>query len=61
MTVNILTVFPEMFESVFAASILGRAREQGLLDIRLTDIRAFRPPNIKTPMIIPSAAVPEWS
>ena len=41
MTVNILTVFPEMFESVFAASILGRARAQGLLDIRLTDIRAF--------------------
>ena len=41
MTVNILTVFPEMFESVFAASILGRAREQGLIDIRLTDIRAF--------------------
>ena len=41
MTVNILTVFPEMFESVFAASILSRAREQGLLEIRLTDIRAF--------------------
>ena len=41
MTVDILTVFPEMFESVFSASILGRAREQGLLDIRLTDIRAF--------------------
>ena len=30
-----------MFESVFSASILGRAREQGLLDIRLTDIRPF--------------------
>ena len=30
-----------MFESVFSASILGRAREQGLLDVRLTDIRAF--------------------
>ena len=30
-----------MFESVFSASILGRAREQGLLDIRLTDIRSF--------------------
>ena len=41
MTVDILTVFTEMFESVFAASILGRAREQGLLDIRLTDIRPF--------------------
>ena len=41
MTVNILTIFPEMFESVFSASMLGRAREQGLLDIRLTDIRPF--------------------
>jgi tRNA (guanine37-N1)-methyltransferase len=41
MTIDILTVFPEMFESVFSASILGRAREQGLLDIRLTDIRPF--------------------
>ena len=41
MTVDILTVFPEMFESIFSASILGRAREQGLLDVRLTDIRAF--------------------
>ena len=41
MTVDILTVFPEMFGSVFSASILGRAREQGLLDIRFTDIRSF--------------------
>jgi tRNA (guanine37-N1)-methyltransferase len=41
LTINILTIFPEMFESVFSASILGRAREQGLLDIRLTDIRPY--------------------
>ena len=41
MTINILSIFPEMFESVFSASILGRAREQGLLDIRLTDIRPY--------------------
>ena len=41
MTIEILSVFPEMFESVFASSILGRAREQCLLDIRLTDIRPF--------------------
>lgn len=41
MTIEILSVFPEMFESVFASSILGRAREQGLLEIRLTDIRPF--------------------
>ena len=41
MTIEILTIFPEMFDSVFSTSILGRAREQGLLDIRLTDIRPF--------------------
>ena len=41
MIVNILTIFPEMFSSVFSSSILGRAQEQGLLDLRLTDIRPF--------------------
>ena len=41
MIIDILTIFPEMFESVFSASILGRAREQGLLEFRLTDIRPF--------------------
>ena len=41
MTVEILTIFPGMFESVLSASILGRAREQGLLEIQLTDIRPF--------------------
>ncbi len=30
-----------MFAGVFSSSILGRAREQGLLDISLTDIRPF--------------------
>ena len=30
-----------MFESVLSARILGRAREQGLMDIRLTDIRPY--------------------
>ena len=39
--VNILTTFPEMFDSFFSASILGRAQEQGLIDIRVTDIRPY--------------------
>jgi len=38
---NVLTIFPEMFGSFLSASILGRAREQGLLDVRLTDIRHY--------------------
>lgn len=41
MTIEILTTFPEMFDSVFSSSILGRAQEQRLLNIRLTDIRSF--------------------
>ena len=41
MKINILTLFPEMFEGVLSASMLGRAREQGLLDITLTDIRSY--------------------
>ena len=39
--VNILTIFPEMFDSFFSSSILGRAGEQGLIDIRTTDIRPY--------------------
>jgi tRNA (guanine37-N1)-methyltransferase len=39
--VNILTIFPEIFDSFFSSSILGRAREQGLLTIEATDIRPF--------------------
>ena len=39
--INILTIFPEMFSGVFSSSILGRAQEQGLLEIRLTDIRPY--------------------
>ncbi len=39
--ISILTIFPEMFAGVFSSSILGRAREQGLLDITLMDIRPF--------------------
>ncbi len=39
--VNILTIFPEMFDGFFSSSILGRAHDQGLLDIRTTDIRPY--------------------
>ena len=41
MKIKILTIFPEMFDSVFSSSILGRARDQGLLETELIDIRAF--------------------
>jgi tRNA (guanine-N1)-methyltransferase len=41
MKIDILTLFPEMFGPVTEDSILGRARENGILDIRTTDIREY--------------------
>ena len=41
MKITILTIFPEMCEQVLSCSILGRARENGLLDARAVDIRPF--------------------
>lgn len=41
MTIDILTVFPEMFESVLNTSIMGRARDKGLICVETTDIRPY--------------------
>ncbi|MDR2771036.1 MAG: tRNA (guanosine(37)-N1)-methyltransferase TrmD [Clostridiales Family XIII bacterium] len=41
MRIQVLTLFPEMFAPVLDGSILGRARERGLLDVETVDIRAF--------------------
>ena len=41
MKIAILTIFPEMFESVLSTSILGRARSEGLMEIEPVDIRPF--------------------
>lgn len=41
MKIDILTLFPDMFDSVVGSSILGRAVAKGILDLRFTDIRAF--------------------
>lgn len=41
MRIAILTIFPEMFESVLGTSILGRARAEGLVDARCFDIRPY--------------------
>ncbi len=41
MRIDILTLFPEMFEGPLSESIIKQAREKGLLDVRLTNIRDF--------------------
>ena len=41
MRIDVLTLFPEMFESALSCSILNRAQEASLVEIVLTDIRDF--------------------
>lgn len=41
MRFDILTLFPAMFSSPFEASILGKAVEKGLIEIRIVNIRDF--------------------
>ncbi|MBX9743858.1 MAG: tRNA (guanosine(37)-N1)-methyltransferase TrmD [Chlamydiales bacterium] len=41
MEIDILSLFPAYFRGPFDVSIIQRARDAGLIDIRLTDIREF--------------------
>lgn len=41
MRIDIVTLFPDMVEPVVAASMLGRARSRGLVDIRVVDLRDY--------------------
>lgn len=43
MRIDILTLFPEMVDQALSASIIGRGREAGLLDIRCHNIRDYSP------------------
>ena len=41
MKIDVLTLFPEMFESVFGVSIIKRALDNNLLSLRFVNIRDF--------------------
>lgn len=41
MRIDVLTLFPEMFTGYLQASILGKAIQRGLVDIRLVNFREF--------------------
>jgi len=41
MRIDVLTLFPEMFEGVFNASILGKAREKGIVELQAVNFRAY--------------------
>jgi tRNA (guanine37-N1)-methyltransferase len=41
MRIDVLTLFPEMFEGVFGSSILGKAREKGIVELFTVNFRDF--------------------
>ncbi|MFD0680178.1 MULTISPECIES: tRNA (guanosine(37)-N1)-methyltransferase TrmD [unclassified Paenibacillus] len=41
MRVDVLTLFPDMFDGVFSASILGKARDKGLVDLHTVNFRDY--------------------
>ena len=41
MKIAVLSLFPEMFDGFLSASIIGRARAEGLLDVQPVDIRPY--------------------
>ena len=41
MRIDVLTLFPEMFEGVFSASILGKAREKGIVNLNVVNFRSY--------------------
>ncbi|MBD2870763.1 tRNA (guanosine(37)-N1)-methyltransferase TrmD [Paenibacillus arenilitoris] len=41
MKIDVLTLFPEMFDGVFGASILGKAREKGIVSLEAINFRAY--------------------
>lgn len=48
MKIDILTIFPEMFEKVFGTSIIGRATGTGIVDIKVHNLRDWSDDNYKS-------------
>jgi tRNA (guanine37-N1)-methyltransferase len=46
--IDILTIFPEMFEKVFGTSIIGRATGTGVVEIKIHNLRDWSDDNYKS-------------
>lgn len=60
MIINVLTLFPEMFTPVTELSIIGRAIENHIIDIRLTNIRDYSLDKHNRVDDTPFGGVPVW-
>lgn len=61
MKIDILTLFPEMFDGVLQHSILKRAQDLGAFQPNLVNFREFTTNKHKKSMIIHTAAELAWS
>ena len=41
MKIDIMTLFPEMINAVMRESIIGRAQDKGLVEVKATNIRDY--------------------
>lgn len=41
MTADVITIFPELIESALEAGVVGRARERGVVDLRVRNLRDY--------------------
>ena len=41
MKIDIMTLFPEMINAVMRESIIGRAQDKGVVEVKATDIRDY--------------------
>ncbi len=60
MRVDVVTIFPEYLEPL-NVSLVGKARANGLLDVRVHDLREWTHDRHNTVDDTPTAAAPAWS
>jgi hypothetical protein len=58
--IDVLTIFPEWFEGPLTTSLLGKAIDDGVLDVRVHDLRDWTTDRHRTSTTPPTAAAPAW-
>ncbi len=58
MRFDVLTIFPSLFESVFNKTVIGKAREKGIIEIAVHDIREYTTDKHRTTEDLPYGGGP---
>ena len=60
MRIDVVSIFPE-YLAPLELSLIGKARQDGLLDLKVHDLRDSPPTGTAPSMTPPTAAAPAWS